>query len=115
MVEFSAAKDQASKLISDLWKRNQPLIEERLAVLENAARAAQSGTLAEHERAEAESVAHKFSGSLGMFGYHHGTVLARELEGELHSAAPDASRLRELSTALRNELAEPPHPDPSAI
>ncbi len=93
-----------TRAIANLWTRNQPLILERLAQLDAAAAAANTGTLTETARAEAESNAHKLSGSLGMFGFHHGTDLARELEEQFQAAAPDPTRLTQLTTGLRATL-----------
>jgi HPt (histidine-containing phosphotransfer) domain-containing protein len=100
----TAAQEQTNKLIAELWIRNQPLILARLDLLDAAARAAKAGTLDESQRAEAESTAHKLSGSLGMFGYDDGTILARSLEAELQLSAPDAGRVFDLSNSLRAVL-----------
>jgi HPt (histidine-containing phosphotransfer) domain-containing protein len=96
-----------SKILSDLWQRSQPLILERLAQLDAAATAAHDGLLAEPQRAEAESTAHKLSGSLGMFGYHKGTECARALEAELQLESPNPERLTILSDDLRASLRTP--------
>jgi HPt (histidine-containing phosphotransfer) domain-containing protein len=105
MSEMSnAAQEQTNKLIADLWKRNQPTILARLDLLDAAADAAKAGSLDDLQRAEAESTAHKLSGSLGMFGYDDGTLLARALESELQLSTPDASRVAELSSKLRVAL-----------
>lgn len=92
------------KLLADLWQKNQPIILERLAQLDAAAAALASGSLSEALRASAESTAHKLSGTLGMFGFHEGTTIARELEQELESLRPDVSRLCELSRNLRTSI-----------
>jgi HPt (histidine-containing phosphotransfer) domain-containing protein len=67
-------------LIANLWLRNRPQTLARLALLDRAAAAAAAHSLTPELRGEATSVAHKFAGSLGMFGFHDGTRLARELE-----------------------------------
>jgi HPt (histidine-containing phosphotransfer) domain-containing protein len=95
---------QTAKLISALWDRSQPLIQERLAQLDAAAIAARDGSLAEPQRAEAESTAHKLSGSLGMFGFHKGTEHARDIETELRLPIPSPDRLTTLSKSLRASL-----------
>ena len=101
------AESSTLKQIAELWQRNQPLILERLAQLDDAAAAASTSQLSEELRAGAESTAHKLSGTLGMFGYHEGTLHARELETELRTEAPDPGRLTQLATALRNSLYPP--------
>ena len=95
------ANASTSQLIAALWERNQPLILERLAQLDAVAAAAHAGSLTEPQRAEAESTAHKLSGSLGMFGFSQGTDVARELETILHTGPPNPARLTELATSLR--------------
>lgn len=99
-----AAKPTTSQLIAALWERNQPVILERLAQLDRAAAAARAGLLSEEIRAEAESTAHKLSGSLGMFGFALGTEHARAIEDELRTESPNAERLAELAIALRAAL-----------
>jgi HPt (histidine-containing phosphotransfer) domain-containing protein len=93
-------KQRTAALLADLWQRNLPLIEHRMAVLERAA----SGPLTEELRAEAVDVAHKLAGSLGMFGYEEGTLIARNLELILESPSPDISRLASPTAQLRSIL-----------
>ena len=88
-------------LLADLWRRNRPVIEERMKVLTSAAA---TEPLPDHLHAAALDVAHKLSGSLGMFGFEQGTVLARELEQLLGNPHPDASRLGEIAKQLREML-----------
>lgn len=88
-------------LIVTLWQRNQPQTLERLALLD---RAAASSSLEPTRRGEAIAIAHKFAGSLGMFGFHEGTRLARELELELESPSPDGMILIRLTVELRASL-----------
>ncbi len=107
MSDTASAEAQTNKLIADLWRRNQPVILGRLDLLDAAAAAAKAGPLQESQRAEAESTAHKLSGSLGMFGFQDGTRLARELEKELQSSSPKAARLLQLSGDLRIALFPP--------
>jgi HPt (histidine-containing phosphotransfer) domain-containing protein len=64
--------------LAALWQKNRPVMLERMAVLERAA--ALGAAITPEIRAEATGVAHKFAGTLGMFGMPEGTVVARELE-----------------------------------
>jgi HPt (histidine-containing phosphotransfer) domain-containing protein len=92
-------------LLKNLWERNLPLLHDRLGILDRAASEAASGRMSEGLRVEALEVAHKLSGSLGMFGYPHGTEIARELEMILKTADADgSSRLTSLTTELRQTL-----------
>jgi HPt (histidine-containing phosphotransfer) domain-containing protein len=95
------ASEKTKTLLADLWRRNRPTIEERLAILD---RAATANPLSEELHAAALDVAHKLSGSLGMFGFEQGTILARELEEMLRTPGPDAARLAELVRQLREML-----------
>ena len=96
--------DKTSRMIAQLWQKNQPLILERLAQIDQAASAAAAGTLEEDQRAAAESTAHKLSGSLGMFGYQQGTEFARALEAELQAKDARGQLLVELARNLRSSL-----------
>jgi HPt (histidine-containing phosphotransfer) domain-containing protein len=92
-------------LLKSLWERNLPLLHERLDILDRAASEAASGMITESLRAEALEIAHKLSGSLGMFGYHHGTEIARQIEQILKTPTPDpSSGLTSLTTELRQTL-----------
>ena len=91
-------------LLASVWERGLPLLRERLDILDRAARAASSGELTETLRMEAVEIAHKFSGSLGMFGHDRGTEIARKIE-QILSAPPAASnRLGKLVCELRHTL-----------
>jgi HPt (histidine-containing phosphotransfer) domain-containing protein len=100
----SASSRTTSKLIADLWQRNQPLILERLAQLDAATQAASARTLTLGQREEAASTAHKLAGSVGMFGFPGGTSFAQQLEVELRTDAPSSTRLAELCAGLRAAL-----------
>ncbi|HEV2709097.1 MAG TPA: Hpt domain-containing protein [Edaphobacter sp.] len=94
-----------SALLTSLWERNLPLLHERLEILDRAASEAASGRMSETLRAEALEIAHKLSGSLGMFGYPHGTEIARQIEQILKRPAVDGSSdLTALTVELRQTL-----------
>ena len=100
---MSAALDQ-------LWKQYLPTMEERVAVLEEAARILEGRELTEQERVHANNAAHKLAGVLGTFGLTKGTVLARKVEilysGDPGTDPDDAEQLRGLSAQLRTMIAE---------
>jgi HPt (histidine-containing phosphotransfer) domain-containing protein len=87
-------------MIAALWQRNQPQVLERLALLDQAA----AEPLTPQLRQDAVATAHKLAGSLGMFGFHEGTRLARELELLLESPAVDTGTVRTLTAQLRQSL-----------
>ena len=95
--------------ISAVWQKNLSVTRERLALLQTAADdLARSRTIDDDERAEALSVAHKFAGSLGMFGMHEATEIARSMEHNLQQdGLPQPERLQEQVAALAALLA--PH------
>ena len=96
-----APPTSTEKLIAALWRRNLPQTLDRLDLLDRAA-----STPALY--AEAAAVAHKLAGSLGMFGFHEGTDLARQLEQLLEAPKPDPATLATLTAQLRRSL----FPDP---
>jgi HPt (histidine-containing phosphotransfer) domain-containing protein len=98
---MSEIEDKTASLLEALWQRNRPLVEERVAVLDQADAAAGAGPLNEDLRKEAQSNAHKLAGALGMYGYDEGTLIARQIEVLLESATPDAGRLNGLIGELR--------------
>jgi HPt (histidine-containing phosphotransfer) domain-containing protein len=92
-------------LLADLWQRQLPLLQERLDLIDRTAAEAATGTLSEESRTEALSIAHKLSGSLGMFGHHQGTDTARAIEQILNKPTPDTlGHLNSLATRLREIL-----------
>jgi len=99
---MSEAEDKTAALLAQLWVKNLPIVEERLAVLDRAAAA--SGGLGEDLRTEAAQAAHKLAGALGMYGYHEGTRIAREIEALLSGERPNLARLGELVAELRGAV-----------
>jgi HPt (histidine-containing phosphotransfer) domain-containing protein len=102
MVDTSQSPTQ--KQIAALWQRNQPRVLERLATLDQAAAASDSGDLTPELQLEAAGIAHKLAGSLGMFGFHEGTRKARELEQHLEAPAVRPTTLTTLAAELRQSL-----------
>jgi len=98
------AEAKTESLLAALWVSNRPLVSERLARLDSAAASANDGTLTDDLRRAAAEVAHKLAGSLGMYGYDQGTLIARQLEVLLDYPAPDPDRLRALTAELRQSI-----------
>jgi HPt (histidine-containing phosphotransfer) domain-containing protein len=80
-----------AEALARLWTRFLPEIENRLALLESAARSVEAGLLSEEQREEAHQAAHKLSGVLGTFGLHRGTELARQVEVALAEGLPSSA------------------------
>jgi HPt (histidine-containing phosphotransfer) domain-containing protein len=100
--------NQTRELILRLWQRSLPVIHERLNLLDAAATAAQAEAFSIELRAQAICEAHKLAGSLGMFGYPQGSVLAREIEQLLEiDGHLEPTQLTRLATELRTTLFPP--------
>ena len=82
-------------LVAALWQKNRPKV---LAQIDQLASHLQSNPT------EAQSIAHKLAGSLGMYGYPAGTAAARALEQELDLPTPNPDLLAQHLAALREAL-----------
>jgi HPt (histidine-containing phosphotransfer) domain-containing protein len=101
---MTEAEDKTAALLATLWLKNRPIVDERLALLDGAAAAAAAGSLADVQRIEAQSAAHKLAGALGMYGYDEGTRISRQIEVLLDEGAPEPARLRALIAELRTAV-----------
>jgi HPt (histidine-containing phosphotransfer) domain-containing protein len=98
--------DQIDTVLASLWQKNLPTLRERLDLIDRTASIAASGTIPEAPRLEAYNIAHKLTGSLGMFGYQQGTEIARKIEHILKDPTPkQLTTLPELAKDLRSSLA----------
>ena len=106
----SAEPSSLAEAMNRLWAQFLPQIEERVANLELAAKAAAEGTLTSDLREQAHDAAHKLAGTLGTFGLQEGTELAREAEAlyaaESPAMASENGRLAALAAQLRATLAK---------
>lgn len=105
--------DRMSSGIQEVWSRLRHLVDARLETIARAAAALGDGGLEPGLRRDAERQAHKLAGSLGIFGFHEGSRLAREAEVLLADDALDgaaAARLLAILEALRRHLAADPGP-----
>lgn len=99
------AEAKVDDLLANLWKKNLPSLRERLDLLDRVAAEAASGALAEATRAEAQSIAHKLAGNLGMFGYPQGSEAASRMEHTLKDPTPESlATLATLAKQLRKSL-----------
>ena len=91
-----------------LWVQYLPLMQERVEVLEAAAKDLAAGPLSVDRQQAAQAAAHKLAGVLGTFGLTRGTELARELEiiysRQNDSGAPLAERLSEIAAEIRTVI-----------
>ncbi len=97
-----------SAAIAQIWQRFRGLMFERLATIEEAARAAMEGRLSEGLRRQGEREAHKLVGALGTYGLMEGSRIAREieclLEGSAALTSEAAGRLTTLGVSLRQVM-----------
>lgn len=100
-IDMSEAEDKTTALLAQLWVKNRPIVEERLATLDRASAAAASGQLNAEVRRDAAQAAHKLAGALGMYGYDEGTRIAREIDALLSAEMPGVARLAALIAELR--------------
>lgn len=97
---------EIDSLLADLWQRHLPTLRERLDLLTRTAAEAATGTLDETARAEAQSVAHKLSGNLGMFGHNKAGGIASQIEHIFKTPTPETlSNLGSLTQDLHETLA----------
>ena len=95
--------------LEQLWKRFLPEIEERVSILDAAARACAAGELPKEQREAAHAAAHKLAGTLGTFSLARGTELAREFEqicdGKDTCSGDQGGRLSTLAAEIRTIIA----------
>jgi HPt (histidine-containing phosphotransfer) domain-containing protein len=102
---MTATPPTMAEALARLWTKFLPDIEQRVAILEVAAQALAAGSLSNEQRESAHAAAHKLAGTLGTFGLHRGTDLARQAElgftqEEAASAADLSSWITELRTLI---------------
>ena len=91
--------------LDSVWQNNLPIILDRLASLDAFAQVIAHGEATPQQHSDAVTIAHKFTGSLGMFGYPTGSQLARALEHLLESSGdPDPRRVRDIVRSIRSTL-----------
>jgi len=98
-----AAQAAARSEVASTLGQFSDLIRDRMAQLDRAAAALQTGTLSAALRREAQAAAHKLSGSLGMFGVTDGSRLSQQLEAALEAAGATthADHIQATVTQLR--------------
>ncbi|HTH48344.1 MAG TPA: Hpt domain-containing protein [Candidatus Limnocylindria bacterium] len=99
---MSRTHNPTAALIAALWERNQPLVRERVDVLQRAAVVAAGGGLDHALRVHALEAAHKLAGALGMYGRAEAGAVASRMEQMLEAdGAVDAPELERLAAELR--------------
>lgn len=94
--------------ISKIWEKFKGSINERIGVLEQVVIAGKNGKLEINLQHQAQQVAHKLAGSLGIFGLVYGSDLAREIETLLETEkllnSPQIFHISKLVKSLHNEI-----------
>jgi hypothetical protein len=84
----NTATDDIHALLADLWQRHLPTLHDRLNILDRTAKEATSGNLPEPTREEAQSIAHKLAGNLGMFGHSEANPQSPHRANALRTLTP---------------------------
>ncbi len=88
-----------------IWQQSLPIMRDRLDCLDAFVVNVKSGRITQQQHADALNIAHKFAGSLGIFGFTAAGKLAQNLEILLRSTgSPDPQLLKRISTSLRASL-----------
>lgn len=94
------------KGLAAIWQKSLPRVKEQISTLEGIAEALAGGPLDADQMRTGEREAHRLAGSLGTFGFHEGTRIARELETLLGSnTSPDPAFVSSLVRELRESIA----------
>lgn len=92
-------EQQYQGAVEQMWQQYQPLMAQRLAVLQTAATAVHQNSFTEELGNSAAHEAHKLAGVLGMFGRETGTRLAKEIENLL--SHPEAAICQQLPSLVQ--------------
>jgi len=111
-VDLPASQLQVATSMAEIWSRFKDATLNRVGVIEEVTAALLRGALTIEQRRQAEREAHKLAGSLGTFGFHEGSRLAREIDRFMQPGeelTPESGlRLSELLVQLRQEVSQEP-------
>ena len=111
LVQTASDKQKRSTVITQTWLKFKDAAFERLADLENFAKALVEEPVNPEIHTQAKSSAHKLGGSLGCFGFPEGSKIAKQLEQLLDNDSietADPKQVTELISALYTELQHQP-------
>jgi DNA-binding response OmpR family regulator/HPt (histidine-containing phosphotransfer) domain-containing protein len=99
-VQKKKSQQQKTKAaLTELWKNLQFKTNERLAVLQQAAKAFTLNELAEEQKQHAQHTAHKLAGILGVFGFVEGSRLAKQIE-QMFQSGMELDQTKALNLSL---------------
>lgn len=111
-VESSDRVPTAATIMAELWERFKDSFKIQLDFLEAVTLALQENTVTADLWQEAKQTVHKLVGSLGMYGFPQGSVVAKQIETLLRLDRPlESAEIQQLTlwiAALRQELSHPP-------
>ncbi|PSB24123.1 response regulator [Stenomitos frigidus] len=114
---FSLEATDAAML--ELWERFKDSFIAQIDLLDQVVDASRTGHLTAELHQEAKQTVHKLVGSLGVYGFPQGSVLARQIETLLHpDLALEAAEIQQIAQwieALRQEMSQPPQTMASAL
>lgn len=103
-------KPDRFKQIADAWTKFRDVAFQRLTVLESYATALTQNKVGDELHPQAKSAAHKLAGSLGGFGFPHGSQIAKQIENLLEHNLEELeiSEFTTLVDSLREDLQHQP-------
>ncbi len=113
------AQQQYLAFLNETWTTTQPDSIDQVRVLLHAIGDLHADQLTPQHQTQAQQLAHKLAGTLGIFGLHKAVHLARQLEHWLGGQAPlpanQAPLMKGLVTALQQEIEATSQIQPSQI
>jgi DNA-binding response OmpR family regulator len=95
-------QEQIQQRTAQTWRKYQHHLSEQVTYLEQVVQALQQSVGTPEQRQQAEQIAHKLAGSLGIFGLTLGSQLARRLEGLFPTlSVSDASQIQQIAELVR--------------
>ncbi len=108
----SPEAEATTVMMQGLWERFKDSFQEQLTFLEQVNVVFQAGEMSPELQQEAKQTVHKLVGSLGLFGFPQGSILARKMEKILGAEVPlQGAAIQEitaLTIALQQELSQEP-------
>lgn len=99
-----------AEALQAVWERQRGLVDERVALIEEAVAALGQARLHAQSRENARRAAHMLAGSLGMFGFADASSAAASLQDTLENATDaDADELNEFVLRLRDGTRDSVH------
>jgi DNA-binding response OmpR family regulator len=111
--QTNVATTTAGSIMLELWERFKDSFDEQVDILDQSVAALEKDCLTPDLQQLAKQTAHKLVGSLGVYGFPQGSIIARQIEDLLHlpeiqSRSLERSHLTQLVPALKQELQREP-------